>query len=51
MNKNIHNVLAAPIVLLVRLPLMLVLLSIAFIGEKAQDAAEWVSDHIPGLIR
>lgn len=51
MNKHVHNVLLAPIVLMIRLPLLLLLLSVAFIGEKSQDASDWVSIHIPGFIR
>jgi len=51
MNKRVRNVLVFPIVLFIRLPLMLLLLPVAFIGEKAQSAADWISVHIPGLIR
>lgn len=46
-----HNIRVAPIVLLVRLPLLLPLWLIARLGEKAEKAGEAVSGALPGFKR
>lgn len=51
MDKRTRNVLVSPIVLFVRFPLMIALSGVILVGMLAENAYEWVSDHIPGLRR
>jgi hypothetical protein len=49
--KYKHNLLVAPIVLLVRLPLLLPLWLLARIGELAEGAGEAIGGALPGFRR
>lgn len=44
-----HNFMVAPIVLLVRVPLMLPLLALTIVGEMAERAGDWLSDRLPAF--
>ena len=47
----LRNLVMLPIIVLVRVPLMLALKSLAAPGNWADDALEWVSNNIPGWRR
>lgn len=44
-----HNLMVAPIVLFVRVPLMLPLLALTIVGEMAERAGDWLSDRLPAF--
>lgn len=46
-----RNLLRAPIVLLIRVPILLPLWCLSRIGSAAEAAGEWLSSRLPGFER
>lgn len=46
-----YNMRIAPFVLLVRLPIMLPLVAFVWLGERAEEAGNWIGPHLLGFKR
>lgn len=51
MKMRTRNILMAPIVLLVRTPILLPLWLLARVGERAEEIGDWLSGVLPGFKR
>lgn len=44
-----HNLLVAPVVFLVRVPILLPFMLLAILGDWAERAGRWLGDKLPAL--
>lgn len=51
MSNKKHNILVAPLVILVRVPVLTTLLIIAIIGRGAEKLYDVVDERVPGFRR
>lgn len=51
MSKAIRNIIKAPLVLLVRLPVMVILGALVWVGESAERCLDRASELLPGFER